>query len=827
MKITPLLIAFFFLAFLCIGIFFTGQNLSLGLSLLAFLAIPSGLYIYSSFFNPPSPLEEKDLQERLLKFFLNLGQTWYILLGLVAMAYLMLVSSVGINLMDYILETLWEKTSLNLLLGFVLILLKFIFNLLALTTLALVNWMTPQKKDPALTKDEDSWEQRLKTNIYRYEAAIVFLLMSMFIDRIHFIDNPTDIQFTPINVLVNGLFLILLVYTERLFNKNHDGVSLYKHRLNAGLAALVALLLFIVVTTIIVHHNNIDAYGILLRILLEISVLSFGFFFWVLTFKPPTKDTSIVAVSKPVDDLVRKTFIDDRKNDHWRIGILLGLYVIAIAFILTPNLMSIPPLAVFLFGMAFIIFNLDALHFSFIEKKFLSFKGTTAQLLVLLVSFLIVFLIFFHVTPSRIPLVSGKVTVGDRPSFDTAFIKWVKDRENDIMKGDSIYPVYIISGQGGGSRAGYWMCRALLILDSLPNLNFREHCFALSTVSGSSIGAAATLAFWDRFPEKASIDSTFYDYYPRRVFNGNFITGNLSGLFFAETFQKVNLFGLIPIMDRNERLRREELMCVGRALKELETVPKILLWPWSNPQEFEKENLLQEHFLSIYPKRPNLPYFFPNTCHVQSGKRAVYSPLKLSSNFKDSIFIQSHDCIDNTSSSTHGPSLVAAANTSELFPLFSLAASNCKGDTYVDGGYYENYGLTTALDLYEYCSKLIKKRQNAQDTLFSKLRVILISINNAPEYPTDDILHPVNQWAAPAAAVFNTRFGGQSEYMRTVAKRQAGGQYFEINNRPENDVPLTRVLTSKNMCQMDSVIKDSIESMLLNDLFRKELKKDD
>ena len=61
--------------------------------------------------------------------------------------------------------------------------------------------------------------------------------------------------------------------------------------------------------------------------------------------------------------------------------------------------------------------------------------------------------------------------------------------------------------------------------------------------------------------------------------------------------------------------------------------------------------------------------------------------------------------------------------------------------------------------------------------------------------------------------------------MRTMAKRQAGGQYFEINNRPENDVPLTRVLTSKNMCQMDSVIKDSIQSMLLNDFFQKEMEK--
>jgi hypothetical protein len=379
--------------------------------------------------------------------------------------------------------------------------------------------------------------------------------------------------------------------------------------------------------------------------------------------------------------------------------------------------MSIPPLAVFLFGMAFIIFNLDVLHFAFMAKKFLFTEGALAQILVFGVSFLIVFLIFFHVTPSRVPLVSGEVTSGDRPSFDTAFIKWVQDRKKDISESDSIYPVYIVSGQGGGSRAGYWMCRALLILDSIPNLHFRKHCFALSTVSGSSIGAAATLAFWDRFPEKASIDSTFYDYYPRRVFNGNFITGNLSGLFFGETFQKVNLFGLIPIMDRNERLRREELMCVGRALEELDTIPKILLWPWSTPRKYEK-NLLKDHFLSLHLREPNLPYFFPNTCHVQSGKRAVYSPLKLSSNFKDSIFIQSHDCIDNTSSSTHGPSLVAAANTSELFPLFSLAASNCKGDTYVDGGYYENYGLTTALDLYEYCSKLIKKRQNAQDPLF-------------------------------------------------------------------------------------------------------------
>jgi len=78
------------------------------------------------------------------------------------------------------------------------------------------------------------------------------------------------------------------------------------------------------------------------------------------------------------------------------------------------------------------------------------------------------------------------------PAADEAFADWVEAREADIKRyqdGGKPYPVFIVAAHGGGIYASYHTATFLARLqDTCPA--FARHVFAISGVSGGSVGAA-------------------------------------------------------------------------------------------------------------------------------------------------------------------------------------------------------------------------------------------------------------------------------------------------------------------------------------------------
>lgn len=91
-------------------------------------------------------------------------------------------------------------------------------------------------------------------------------------------------------------------------------------------------------------------------------------------------------------------------------------------------------------------------------------------------------------------LVAQKDAGGSRPTAKTAaeeFERWYENRPN-IAAYDE-YPVYIVAAQGGGMYAAYQTAVFLARLqDNCPA--FRNHLFAISSVSGGSVGAATFIS---------------------------------------------------------------------------------------------------------------------------------------------------------------------------------------------------------------------------------------------------------------------------------------------------------------------------------------------
>ena len=90
---------------------------------------------------------------------------------------------------------------------------------------------------------------------------------------------------------------------------------------------------------------------------------------------------------------------------------------------------------------------------------------------------------------ARIPLVLKEVS--------DEFIAWLKRPDRAAYaKASKIYPVFVVAAQGGGAYAAYNSATFLARMQDLCP-TFRHHLFAISAVSGGSVGAATFAAALD------------------------------------------------------------------------------------------------------------------------------------------------------------------------------------------------------------------------------------------------------------------------------------------------------------------------------------------
>lgn len=84
---------------------------------------------------------------------------------------------------------------------------------------------------------------------------------------------------------------------------------------------------------------------------------------------------------------------------------------------------------------------------------------------------------------------SAKVQDLPLPTLEESFKSWLSSRADRDQFAEKPYPVYLVSAQGGGIYAAYHAATALTNLtEAMPN--FPQHIFAISGVSGGSLGAS-------------------------------------------------------------------------------------------------------------------------------------------------------------------------------------------------------------------------------------------------------------------------------------------------------------------------------------------------
>jgi len=309
-----------------------------------------------------------------------------------------------------------------------------------------------------------------------------------------------------------------------------------------------------------------------------------------------------------------------------------------------------------------------------------------------------------------------------RPNLSDA----LKDWHDHIAKKypGMIHPLYIVASEGGGIRAAYWTAAVLgTIQDEQPA--FADHVFAISGVSGGSLGAAV---FASLLPDGR--DRKDFAQRAESMLGRDFLSPATAAMLCPDFLQRFCPWGFTAL-DRGRWIERSWENAWRDTMQKAGT---------KNPDRFAQS------LLDLW--RADTDYM-PNLClngtSVERGKRVIASNLLI----KWQEFLDADDAIErlmpikdqgkDNKRARPGIDLPisAAAHLSARFTYVSPAGKFPPDGTHVvDGGYFENSGATTALDILREITREMSRNGNDLSDTVPKL--IMISNNPTANAPMPD-----------------------------------------------------------------------------------------
>jgi hypothetical protein len=294
--------------------------------------------------------------------------------------------------------------------------------------------------------------------------------------------------------------------------------------------------------------------------------------------------------------------------------------------------------------------------------------------------------------------------------FAKAVAKWHAAAKEAYGRDDP--PLIIVSAAGGGLRAAFWTATVLGALQD-QDANFGKSVFAISGVSGGSLGAAVfvTLLAEPREHlekvEACPAPERRHECMANAVLAQDFLAPAVAGLLFPDLIHK-----FVPVIanghDRAAALEKgweHAWKVAGLSDKTWKDRSFTSLWSGTNAA---------------------LPALLLNGVHVATGKRIVTSNLRVSDIPLADTYDVLHDVLEvDIPVST-------AVHNSARFTYVSPAGTLRQGGTganrgrIVDGGYFENFGAATALETLNAVSDELRATKR-------NFRPFIIQISNDPK----------------------------------------------------------------------------------------------
>jgi hypothetical protein len=266
---------------------------------------------------------------------------------------------------------------------------------------------------------------------------------------------------------------------------------------------------------------------------------------------------------------------------------------------------------------------------------------------------------------------------------EIAVRKWAELNRNSDGKATLV----VVATAGGGIRAAYWTAMALSKLNEIPD--FRRHLFAISSVSGGSLGAAlfrASLTAADRNESRCKDDNLPNCY--RAFLSHDFLAPLLAGWLFSDAM--TTLIPFLPLPDRANAIERA--------------------WETAWKEVFG-DDLFAGDFSGLWPRRSesSAPQFrkadlFPalilNVTSLKSGLGEAISSISIGDSILSSISMPLSVAVNVSARfPVLEPPGMLSAHALENVKIFNpyLRDQDTKSlmfDYFVDGGYADNFGAT-------------------------------------------------------------------------------------------------------------------------------------
>lgn len=344
-------------------------------------------------------------------------------------------------------------------------------------------------------------------------------------------------------------------------------------------------------------------------------------------------------------------------------------------------------------------------------------------------------------------------------NVEDEFAKWYDariDKDNAEFNGDQGYPVYIVASQGGGIYAAAQAVQFLTKLHTTCE-RFAQHLFAISGVSGGSVGAALYAALTDEFkptkdqcrsvaeigttgPRTPQLQEAQQSAFELVRNDYDFLSPLVASALFPDFAQRF-FWPPLPALSR------------ARALEQsIEAA-----WTDVATRHFAGTGryALGSGVLASWNPRGIKPALFFNTTEVASGRRRVIAPFGFGHDFQtDAQFLSLTENYDMPVS--------VAAVASARFPWLTPAAwfwekgnagapqagSNLLKLHVVDGGYFENSGVTTAVEI-------INRLERRALTCCTRARFYLIVLTSGVYSKGSS--DAFSEAVSPVIAMFNSR----------------------------------------------------------------------
>jgi hypothetical protein len=457
--------------------------------------------------------------------------------------------------------------------------------------------------------------------------------------------------------------------------------------------------------------------------------------------------------------------------------IFLGVHVGFILLFFSSRRYNLAPESIMLYIFSLYVFIIDLIVYLINYTPRLRFRVLIGAV-VLGVAYLLSPLFNVNVTHYELDGIKEKSVLEGKERLSFTKRYQVLKNQIDSNKTGKPYPIILISGEGGGSRAGLWFSQNLINFDYYTHGKFRDHIFSISTVSGSSVGLSTVFTYWE---EATSVSDTNWLEFPLKVYGNNFVGSSVKGMLLTDLWKSLWPFCKFE-EDRNSILQAEEAYYTQEAVFETKFgyKPSVKEVP-------DSSQVLRKDFMSFFytPSGDSVlfkkrPLVFINSCRSNDGRRGIISPVKLNDDvFNDAVDVAgylyedsvcTHEKARLCSTYKKNISFGQACNLSELFPLFSAPAYIDSLGSFVDGGYHENSGLKTTLDVY-----LSLKKELANDTPKGEYEIYILYFKNGSGkknlYKKMDSELPL---ALPVKALTNQPFEGSASYFEEKSKYIAG-----------------------------------------------------